>query len=468
MSARDPVAVVVPRDNVNDESATLVAWAAADGARVEAGQCVAQIETSKAVVDVAAPEGGTLRHAARAGQDVAIGGVLGWIGNGEPAPARNGAAGPGALAPSVRRLVAEEALDPDRLKGTGRGGRITKADVLDQLAAPAAADHRPATTRITPQARERIQALGLDEAAFEGRGLVRSRDVLPSEPTPAAAPAPAPSAAIGVPVRAERLSRAKRTEARYLRSGAEGAIASSVTVTCPTRGLRDAARRFPALEGNATALVVFEAARLLKTHPALNAYHDDGTVNYYERVNIGFAVDAGRGLKVPVVHDADGKGAAQIAGEMRDLVVAYLDDALPIAALAGGTFTITDLSGEGVTALHPLLNQGQSAILGLCAETYPSGGGGLGSFNLVLTFDHQLSEGRAAARFLNELRDRLAHYESAVPGGLDASAAPREPRCSRCQAGFRELAGNGHALVQTVAADGSIRLLCKLCFEGWS
>jgi pyruvate/2-oxoglutarate dehydrogenase complex dihydrolipoamide acyltransferase (E2) component len=298
---------------------------------------------------------------------------------------------------------------------------------------------------------------------------VRSSDLQPPAPTEAhpsalpPSPAPAPVAASGVPVRAERLPRAKRTEARYLRSGFETTLASVVTVSCPTRGLRDAVGRFPALGGNTTALVVFEAARLLRAYPALNAYHADGTAHYYEEVHVGFAVDAGRGLKVPVIHNADRKGVAEIAEEIRDLVVAYLDDALPISALAGGTFTITDLSGEGVTAFHPLINQGQSAILGVCAEVLPRGGRE-GAFNLVLAFDHQLSEGRAAGRFLGELRDRLAHYESAAAG---SGAVVEEPRCSRCQAGYRELAGNGHSLVQTVALDGSTRLLCKLCFEGW-
>ena len=78
----------------------------------------------------------------------------------------------------------------------------------------------------------------------------------------------------------------------------------------------------------------------------------------------------GAGLKVPVLREADAKSITEIASEMRDLVVTYLDDALAVGSLAGGTFTVTDLSGEGVTAFHPLINQGQSAILGICAEVF--------------------------------------------------------------------------------------------------
>ena len=105
-------------------------------------------------------------------------------------------------------------------------------------------------------------------------------------------------------------------------------------------------------------------------------------------------------------------------------------------------------------------------MLGLCAEAYP-GGSREGTFNLVLAFDHQLAEGRTAARFLNDLRDRLAIHEASQAGG-SPERATEEPRCSRCLADYSTLARDGHALVQTVRADGSPRLLCKLCLEGWT
>ena len=482
----EPTPIVVPRENVNDESATLVAWSVADGGRVEPGQVVAQIETSKAVVDVPAPSGGILRHAAAAGQEVAVGGPIGSISAVVGAVASTvdppeGGAGNGIpLAithpPSVRRIVAENGIDPSHVRGTGRGGRLTKADVMAHLdlegTGPAVTPSGPA--RLSNGARELVRQLGLDERLFEGRGLVRSRDVLAAtgaapassrdDPATPTTPVPTPIAASGVATRAERLPRSKRTEAKYLRSGRDTTLASAVTVACPTRGFREAAGRHPAVAGNATAVIVFEAARLLRKYPAFNAFHADGEARYYEQVNVGFAVDAGRGLKVTVVRDADRKGIAEVASEMRELVVAYLDDRLTVESLAGGTFTVTDLSGDGVTAFHPLINQGQSAILGVCAETYDRAGAG--TFNLILAFDHQLAEGRTAARFLGDLRERLAYHESAIPPG--DGPAPEEPRCARCRAGFADLAGRGLHLVPTIAADGSTRPLCKLCFEGWT
>src|SRR5439155_1459823 len=118
-------------------------------------------------------------------------------------------------------------------------------------------------------------------------------------------------------------------------------------------GLRRVAAKEPSLRGNASALVVFETARLLRQFPVFNAYCREQEICYYEQVNVGFAVDAGRGLKVLIVHDADTKTAETIANEMHELVAAYLEDRLPSQALVGGTFTLTDLSGENVATFHP-------------------------------------------------------------------------------------------------------------------
>ena len=497
-------AILVPRENVNDESATLVAWLVTDGSQVEQGQAVAQIETSKAVVDLEAPASGLLHHGAKAGQDVPIGGSIGRVGGSvsvsvsmsvsspaSPASAMASHAGApealslasdsgsnGHLAPSVRRLVAEGGVDPNQVPGTGRGGRITKGDVVAFLeSSQPEPPPPPRSTRFSRKALERLQALGLDRSTFEGRGLIRTSDLEPAAPSvrpelaptspgslPAVTPAARPVAASGVATRSEPLSRAKRTEGKYLRSGFETTLASVITLACPTKGFRQV------FGADASALIVFEAARLLRKYPAFNAYHDDGVAHYYDEVNVGFAVDAGRGLKVPIIKGADRKGVSEIGSEMRDLVVSYLGDTLSVESLSGGTFTLTDLSGEGVVAFHPLINRGQSAILGVCAEVFPAGSK-QGTFNLVLAFDHQLAEGRTAARFLGDLRDRLAaHESSALSSQADAGpgSSTEEPRCSRCQASYSELVRDGHFLVQAYRADGSTRPLCKLCLEGWT
>ena len=256
--------------------------------------------------------------------------------------------------------------------------------------------------------------------------------------------------AAGVGFRTEALPRAKRTEATDLRSAYDSTLASVVTVACPTGGFRAKAGDL------GPALILFETARLLRKYPTLNAFHRDGEINYYDDVNLGYAIDAGRGLKVPVIRQADKKSVAAIADELREAIVAYLGDGLPFESLAGGTFTVTDLAGEGVASFVPLINQGQSAILGVGGEVG-------GHYSLVLTFDHQLSEGRLAARFLNELKTRLAHHE----GAMGPAYAPADmPSCSRCARTAEELDELGIYLVPTARPGGSTRLFCTRCLRG--
>jgi pyruvate/2-oxoglutarate dehydrogenase complex dihydrolipoamide acyltransferase (E2) component len=463
----EPAPIIAPRENVNDETVKIVAWIVSEGDRVEVGQSLVQIETSKTVLEIEAPAAGFLRRAVREGEEVAIGGLIGHI---DPVVIPHG---------------------PEATLGTPGANGVP--NVVGSCAAAGSASEKPAASlaatdatgppsplgpaRFSRKARELMERLGLEATAFAGRGLVRSKDIAPAATTEkgtatvaartlSVAARSEPIAATGVPYRTEELSRSKRTEANYLRSGYHNTLTSAVTVSCPTRGLRILASE-PRRSGTSlTAIIVFEAARLLRKHASFNAFHANGSAHYYKGVNVGFALDAGRGLKVPVIRDADRKGMAEIVAEMRELMVAYLEDRLPLDSLAGATFTVTDLSGEGVSAFHPLINQGQSAILGVCAEVFPPGSRE-GTYNLVLSFDHQLSEGRTAAQFLNALKERLAAYESVMRPEVDDDV--EEPRCARCHTTFTELHNldaSSHFLVQTAGSDGSVKLICTICLLG--
>jgi pyruvate/2-oxoglutarate dehydrogenase complex dihydrolipoamide acyltransferase (E2) component len=447
----DPRAVTVPRENVNDQTVMLVAWLVADGAHVDPGQPVVEVEGSKTTFQITALSHGVLRHTRPVGAEIEIGGELGRIeGVGEES-----------------RAVAVN----------GKGTPAPLRGRLEQPSAPIAETVAPSQEsamglRLSEVAMNLARAHGLEPEAFAGRGLVRSRDVLNylGESTPekkerelSRQSDQAPQVE-GVPYRVEKLSRAKRTEATYLRSGARHALPSAVSVAVTTRGLRSVSIGNPQLQGNVTALIVFEVARLLKQYPRLNACHHEGNAHLYDEANIGVAMDSGHGLKVPVLRNADRKGIPELVSEMRELVVHYLNDTLPVESLSGGTFTVTDLSGEEVVNFLPLLNQGQSAILGIGAELFLPGSQ-VGFFNLTLAFDHQLSEGRRAARFLRELRDRLQHYEAALQPRRGVEQ--REPFCTECLRPASELRALRAHLVQTVGTDHSSALVCSVCLAGF-
>jgi pyruvate/2-oxoglutarate dehydrogenase complex dihydrolipoamide acyltransferase (E2) component len=406
-------AVHIPRENVNDEKVKLVSWLVSDRERVESGKRIAEVETSKAILEIESPYSGYVRHRAAPGAEIGVGAILCYV-----------TAAPDDLLPAAES-VPQAALEQEAAQSAGTGARFSrKALILAQ-------EH------------------GIDLRRFEGRGLVRERDIL--EFLGGAAPGgPRP----GVVTRTEPLSKRKKAEVAQLLSGRTNFLASMLSVLCPTRGLRAAIASRLDLGANALAVVVYEAARLLKSYPIFNSFYHDDCVNYYEAVNIGFAVDSDQGLKVPVIRDADKKEPGVIAREIQDLLLSYQTNELKVQDIAGGTFTITDLSGEDALFFHPLINQEQGAILGLGAEQFPKGGEE-GAYQLFLGFDHRLSEGRMAARFLRDLRDKLSSYERPVP----------EPSCDACRRSVKELEGSRLRLLRTVRSDGRRAWVCSACLE---
>ena len=136
-------------------------------------------------------------------------------------------------------------------------------------------------------------------------------------------------------MRRVKLSKRKQAEVNNLSWGRHNTLPSAVSVQVSTRGLKAAASRHEKLAGNTAAIVLYEVGRLLRKYPEFNAFSSDGAVYFYEEVNVGFAIDAGRGLKVPIIRNADTKSVLEIAEEMQDLLVSYLNDQINTGSLAG-------------------------------------------------------------------------------------------------------------------------------------
>jgi len=479
MSTQTPV--LIPRENVNDETVTLVNWCVENGALVEAGQALADVEGSKAVFTIAAPLAGVVQYTLSPGQEVEVGGVLCMI-DGNEALSRPAEASPSP--PEVTPVATPPVAQNDELR-PGAETIPVLAEAGNGITAVSSGLRHP---RFSQKAAALLQQHGLTRELFMGQGLVRAQEVLKMleghEPRPASSPdaaltwhpdaasRPEPVAALGVPVHTVQLSRHKHTERRYLTSSFSNTLPSMVTVAVPTRGLRAAAAQSAKFSGSVTALILFEVARLLHKYPVFNAFYARGVMHVYEEINIGFAVDAGHGLKVPVIHRADTKSLQDIASAMQECLLNYLEDTLRVESLVGGTFTITDLSSEGVFTFQPLINQGQSAILGVGGEFFlPHSSEGL--FNLMLSFDHQLAEGRQAAQFLRDLAYRLQAYNTVLQNDMSHEAGAAELHCARCLTSLSQLQRLGtvqqeeHFLVQTVQPDGRHEYRCNTCLQGW-
>ena len=452
--------VQIPHELVNDETVLLVNWLIADGAEVKPGQSIATIETSKTTMDVEATEAGYLRHRFPKQTEVAVGAVFCYITASLDEPmAAEAAASPVESRANPVQPVAATPAQPAVSAVQGQSPPIAETTPP------------PAGTRFSPKAEALLRQHGLAAESFQGKGLIRERDVQQAlairppgggkEPDSAAranadAALAKPSApGASVPVRIDPLPRMKRMEAAYLAAAQHSTLTSLVSVVCPTSGMKSSGRM---------ALILYETARLLRKFPIFNAFHHDGCAHYYEQVNLGFAVDEDRGLKVLVVPSADKKSINDIRKEVDDLMLDYFNDTLRPETLAGGTFTITDLSGDDAFLFYPLINRNQAAILGVGANYFPPGSH-QGAFNLMLAFDHQLAEGRVASRFLRELRERMRSGELAL---RSSSAEPEvELECARCLRSASELADIGAPLLQEVRPNGERTIICRLCLEGW-
>lgn len=451
------IPIVLERDNVNDETVTLVRWFAGHGDMVELDALVAEVETSKANVEVHAPAKGYLVQEFLEGEEVPVSAVIGYIA--QEVPSSGPASGKGRKPAAPRKTE-------DAVTGS-EPVAVTTQTKLPQvaLAEPAFAPATPYAQRISPVALKMMEDHGIAAAVFAGRSVVRRQDVLDYLNPPASGQPPqrvngkTPAftrSAIAQPYKEIPLSKRKRSERSNLGAGVENSVSSSVSVTCFTRGLRrilDASLG----RGSASAVMVYEVSRLLKKFPTLNATYRAEAMLRYDAINVGFAMDDGRGLKVAVLPDCDALPLNDVVAMLRDLTVAYIEDKLTPTQLANATFTISDLSGLGVAGFVPLISENQGAILGIGGEQFAPAST-YGFYTLTLTFDHQLSDGRTAALFLGELKSRLQNYESAA-GETEAQLV-----CSRCFRTASELSAMNQHLLRS-AGEGSY--LCTVCASGW-
>lgn len=367
--------VLVPREIVNADTVCIVSWAVADGAAVDAGTPLCEIETSKAIVTVDAEVAGFVHRRAAVGDDVAVGGLL--------------------------AVITDSAATP----ATTPAPRPTSAP------APAGAGE----VRFSAKAREKVEALGLDISLFAGRGLVRERDIdaiVAEAAKPAeepATPRPDPRG----PYRIETLGPVQRRVAKVMEESVAAIPAASLDRCIDIGAVRERAKALAAESGVVVTevdLLVAAIATACREFPHFNCFvTGDDRLHIFEQVNVGVAVDVKGDLFVIVLREADAKDAAAIAKELRGLQYVAARGRLKPEHLSGGTITITSMIGRGVHRFVPIPYPQQAAIVGI-ADPQP------GSTQSVLTlvFDHRVANGSQAAGFLAAI-DAALHGESPAP-----------------------------------------------------
>jgi pyruvate dehydrogenase E2 component (dihydrolipoamide acetyltransferase) len=396
--------VTMPKLSDSMEQGTILTWLKADGAHVQTGEDLLEIETDKATVTHQAETSGVLQIMAPEGTTLPVGAPIARVGDpvgaaGAPAPAPASAEANGKstgvpapvtparanttvrATPLARRAAQAHGIALDRVAGSGPLGRITRGDVLAAagvlLAAPAPAPPSPPATRPAK----------VEPATSSGKGATEV-----AEPTRLQS------------VIARRMAEAKATIPHF-QVQAEVVMDAAV-------GFRAEIKNAGADPPSLNDLIVKASALALCGHPLANGSYRDGRFELHSRINVGIAVAAQRTLVVPTIFDADQKSLGTIATESRRLAERVRNGDVTPAELSGATFTVSNLGMHGMTAITPVINSPQAAILGVGAmrSTLARVEGEIVDrqmMTLTLSCDHRILYGADAAAFLSEIRELL-------------------------------------------------------------
>jgi 2-oxoglutarate dehydrogenase E2 component (dihydrolipoamide succinyltransferase) len=410
--------VRVPQLPESVADATLVNWHKQPGDTVSRDENLADLETDKVVLEVPAPVAGTLAEIRVAtGAVVTSGQVLAVIAAGTAA----GAAAPGVaaaaatataaaeaalataapiapaaavaakLSPAARRVIEEQGLDPARVAGSGRDGRITKADA-ESAAMAAAPAPAPAPA-----------------AAAAAR-------------TPPAAPAPQPAASRASAARGEQRVPMTRLRQRIAERLVAAQASQALLTTFNEVDLhalnelrtryRDAFEKQHGVRLGFMGFFVKACVAALERFPVVNAAIDGHDIVYHDYFDIGVAVSTDRGLIVPVLRDADQLGFGDIEKAVSAYAKKAREGSITIEELTGGTFSITNGGVFGSLLSTPIVNAPQSAILGMHkVQERPVVVAGQvvvrPMMYLALTYDHRIIDGREAVQFLVAVKEAV-------------------------------------------------------------
>jgi len=398
----------VPTLGESVTEATVAQWYKKPGDRVEADEPLVELETDKVTVEVPAPSAGVLSEIlVKDGETVEVGALLGQLDEGKgaaPAPKKEeprkaeakaevkkeepkkqeaGPAKPADATPSpaVRRVAAENDLDVSAIEGTGKGGRVTKADAEEAAAAKSAA--KPAASTAPAEVRAPAPA---DQGAREERvRMTRLRKTI-----------------------ATRLKDAQNTAAMLTTFNE----VDMTNVMALRSQYKDLFEKKHGVRIGFMSFFVTACIHALREIPAVNAEIDGDDLVYKTYYYIGVAVGTDRGLVVPVVRDAQDLSLAGIEKTINDLGRRARDGALKLEDLQGGTFTISNGGVYGSLMSTPILNAPQSGILGMHKiQERPVVIGGKIEIRpmmyLALSYDHRIVDGKEAVTFLVRVKDVL-------------------------------------------------------------
>jgi 2-oxoglutarate dehydrogenase E2 component (dihydrolipoamide succinyltransferase) len=393
------VDVKVPAVGESISEVTIASWMKKDGSIVKLDEAICSIESDKATLDISAPKAGKLKILVKEGETIAIGTKIAEVDETVSASAATAsetpvkpAEGEGPMnaapkgspetknypSPAAAKILSEKGVSADSVQGSGRDGRITKADAMG-----ASSTAPSETSDLKSLAHETMRSSFSRETRREKMSGLRKTI-------------------------ATRLVNAKNTTA-MLTTFNEVDMSAVMEIK---KKYKDAFKEKHGVGLGFMSFFTKACTVALKQYPAVNAMIDGTEVVYHNYADVGVAVSTPRGLVVPIIRNAESMGMAQIESKIIELAGRARDGKITIDEMQNGTFTITNGGIFGSMLSTPILNAPQSAILGMhnIVERPVAVNGQVvirPIMYLALSYDHRIIDGRESVSFLKTVKEML-------------------------------------------------------------
>ncbi|MCF8059521.1 MAG: 2-oxoglutarate dehydrogenase complex dihydrolipoyllysine-residue succinyltransferase [Bacteriovoracaceae bacterium] len=392
------IEIKIPSIGESITEVTLTTWLKEDGEFVEEGDILCEIESDKATVELPAEESGVLARSVEEGSELGIGAVIGTLTPGEGAPvkkkeesASSGESAPPSVpapaggdknfpSPAARKILDEKGLSPQDVQGTGKDGRITKADAMSGTKPAAAVEKAAAPKPIEAQT---------------------------------------PQTGVSREVRREKMSRLRKTIASRLTEAKNSTAMLTTFNEIDMHWVMELRSKYKEQfkekhEIGLGFMSFFTKACTiaLKEVPGVNAMLEGDEMIFHDYADVGIAVSTPKGLVVPVIRNAEALSLAQIEKEIKRLALKGRDGKLTLDEMSGGTFTITNGGVFGSMLSTPIINIPQSGILGMhnIVERPVAIKGQVVVHPVMytaLSYDHRIVDGKESVTFLYRLKELI-------------------------------------------------------------
>ena len=371
------------------KKAYIAEWKVQEGDAVKKGDVLLSCETGKLTVDIEAPCDGIVeRILFPAGEEVDISETVAVIGDGS---------GMAAAVTPPTDAVKEASTTPAAGKAEKRPGRVFVSPVALKVAKELGIDVEAMKEAVGKT------KISKDDVYAYAESL-KNKTIVSEDP-----PASAADAVREIPVKGRRRAIAQKMS-ESTSSKPRVVHMMDVDLEEMMKVKQYLARRFPDKQFTLTGLLAVAVCKALKAHPHMNATYENETIREHREIRLGIAVDMEGGLIVPVVAGGENKSGIELCQAVGDTVSGCRNHTLPPSAYMGGTFTITNLGGEGVRYFTPIMNAPEVAILGVGSMFHELvlDNGQVAErrrLGLCLTFDHRAVDGAPAAKFLKTIKE---------------------------------------------------------------